>query len=277
MSDTAFYTREGSAYVPTGLGISPWNDRAQAGVAVAGLAVHLLEAVPDPVPMTTARLTIDILGAVPFQRLEPTVTIVREGKRVRMVEVELSAEGRAWVRARALRSRTADSPERRVPLTRPLPEQSNTSFGSAWADMVRINGDFRKPGPGAAWVRMKARVLADEPLQPLVALAMAADFGSGVAPTVAMSEWTFANVDISIHLTRPPEGEWLLLDATSESAGNGVGLIHNRLGDQHGMIGMASANASSGGHKMSGIGRERGVEGIRAFQEIQVMNLGTAV
>ncbi|HEX7858667.1 MAG TPA: aldehyde dehydrogenase family protein [Sphingobium sp.] len=36
----------------------------------------------------------------------------------------------------------------------------------------------------------------------------------------------------------------------------------------------ASGNASSGGHKLSGVGRERGVEGIRAFQEIQVLNLG---
>lgn len=40
---------------------------------------------------------------------------------------------------------------------------------------------------------------------------------------------------------------------------------------------MASANASSGGVKLSGIGRERGVEGIRAFQDVQVMNLGTAI
>lgn len=40
---------------------------------------------------------------------------------------------------------------------------------------------------------------------------------------------------------------------------------------------MGSANASSGGHKLSGIGRERGVEGIRAFQEIQCLNLGSAV
>ena len=38
-----------------------------------------------------------------------------------------------------------------------------------------------------------------------------------------------------------------------------------------------SPNASSGGHKMSGVGRERGIEGLRAFQEIQVMNLGTAI
>jgi aldehyde dehydrogenase (NAD+) len=40
---------------------------------------------------------------------------------------------------------------------------------------------------------------------------------------------------------------------------------------------LGSAYASSGGHKMSGIGRERGIEGIRAFQELQVLNLGTAV
>jgi aldehyde dehydrogenase (NAD+) len=40
---------------------------------------------------------------------------------------------------------------------------------------------------------------------------------------------------------------------------------------------LGSAYASSGGHKMSGVGRERGVEGIRAFQDVQVMNLGSAV
>jgi aldehyde dehydrogenase (NAD+) len=40
---------------------------------------------------------------------------------------------------------------------------------------------------------------------------------------------------------------------------------------------VASAMASSGGHKQSGLGRERGVEGIRAFQELQCLNLGTAV
>lgn len=40
---------------------------------------------------------------------------------------------------------------------------------------------------------------------------------------------------------------------------------------------LGSAYASSGGHKMSGVGRERGVEGIRAFQDVQVLNLGSAV
>ena len=39
----------------------------------------------------------------------------------------------------------------------------------------------------------------------------------------------------------------------------------------------SSPTASIGGHKMSGVGREKGIEGFRAFQEIQVMNLGSAV
>ena len=37
--------------------------------------------------------------------------------------------------------------------------------------------------------------------------------------------------------------------------------------------GFASAYASSGGHKHSGLGRERGVEGIRVYQEVQCLNL----
>jgi aldehyde dehydrogenase (NAD+) len=37
--------------------------------------------------------------------------------------------------------------------------------------------------------------------------------------------------------------------------------------------GMASAWASSGGWKLSGVGRERGVEGLRVYQQVQVLNV----
>jgi aldehyde dehydrogenase (NAD+) len=37
--------------------------------------------------------------------------------------------------------------------------------------------------------------------------------------------------------------------------------------------GMASAYASSGGWKSSGVGRERGVEGLRVYQQIQMLNI----
>jgi aldehyde dehydrogenase (NAD+) len=38
--------------------------------------------------------------------------------------------------------------------------------------------------------------------------------------------------------------------------------------------GMFSAYAPSGGYKQSGLGRERGVEGIRAFQEVKHLLIG---
>jgi aldehyde dehydrogenase (NAD+) len=37
--------------------------------------------------------------------------------------------------------------------------------------------------------------------------------------------------------------------------------------------GVFSARASSGGWRESGLGRERGIEGLRVYQQIQVMNL----
>ena len=38
--------------------------------------------------------------------------------------------------------------------------------------------------------------------------------------------------------------------------------------------GMFSAYAPSGGYKQSGLGRERGPDGIRAFQEVKHMAIG---
>jgi acyl-CoA reductase-like NAD-dependent aldehyde dehydrogenase len=38
--------------------------------------------------------------------------------------------------------------------------------------------------------------------------------------------------------------------------------------------GYTGAYASSGGHKQSGVGRERGVDGIRAFQQVKHLSIG---
>ena len=39
--------------------------------------------------------------------------------------------------------------------------------------------------------------------------------------------------------------------------------------------GVASAYASSGGQRMSGVGRERGIEGLRIYQQLSCLNLGS--
>lgn len=238
---TAFYQQQNGLYVPTGLGVSPWNGQSQNGVAVAGLAAHVLDQAPSPTQMLTARLTIDIQGAVPMIPLEGRVRPLREGRRLQLLEVELVAEDRVWLRATALRVRVLESPSITNPVSRSLPEPDEIEAAKQqrWVDSIRREGDFLQPGPGAQWVRFRADVVEGHPLSPLEAVAMLADFGSGAAPLLSVDEWSLANVDISVHLTRLPASEWLLIDAASESAGLGVGLTNSRIGDSQGMFAMA--------------------------------------
>lgn len=238
MTEAAFYTCEGDRFVPTGVGVSPWNGHSQNGVALAGLVAHGIDAVASPVPMHTARLTIDIMGAVPMEPLVTATRVLREGKRIQLIELELRAGDRAWVRASAVRMRTESSPAQESPPTRSFPETPpRHGHNTSWLEMKDVEGDFNVPGPGARWVRFSAPVVAGLPLSPLERIAMLADFGSGSAPLLPIREWTLANIDISIHLARLPRGEWLLIDSASESAGNGVGITHSRLSDREGLVG----------------------------------------
>ena len=236
----SFFVREGATYVPTGLGASPWTPDMLGGIPLAGLSAHVLDRVPAVEGTHIARLTIDILGAVPQQPLTPKVTILREGRRLQLVQVELLAGERCRVRTTGLRMRTIESPDHSLPLTRQFPDIADIkSNRSGWAETIAIEGDFDTPGPGARWVRITCPVVAGEPISPLECVAMVSDFGSGIGSIVSPVEWSFANVDISIHLTRRPRGEWLLIDSGSESAGNGIGIANSRLSDFDGIIGSA--------------------------------------
>ena len=66
------------------------------------------------------------------------------------------------------------------------------------------------------------------------------------APDISVSvalDWRrylFINVDLSVHLHRMPEGEWVCLDAVTLPEGNGVGIADTRLFDERGAIGRAA-------------------------------------
>lgn len=236
---TAFYVRDGDVYAPTGLGVSTWNPNAQLGSALSGLAAHLLEGVPTPVPMTPLRFTLDIHGAVPMVALTPVLRLPREGKRIQIAELALEADGRTWLRAALLRARTEPQPERIEPLTRPFPADLSIARRGIVSEMIRLQGDGRAVGPGAAWLRIVTPVIAGAPLTPLASVATAGDFGTSIAPIAPFDAWTAANLDVTLHLSRLPKDEWMLIDARNETAGNGVGMIHMRLGDRHSMFGTA--------------------------------------
>lgn len=234
----ALYVREGERFVPTGLGVSTWNPKAQGGAPVAALVGHLLSAIPSDIPMLPVRLTIDILGVVPMTALEPRIRATREGKRIQVWEIELVAAGRSVVRASMLRARIEGEGQDIVPLSHPFPEHAEP-LRRTMAETIFLDGDPETLGHNALWMRVIRPIVAGEPLVPLACVALAGDWGTTVSPPAALDEWTFANLDISLHLSRLPRSDWMLLDGASEVAGNGTGVAHIRMGDRLGMFGSA--------------------------------------
>ena len=68
-------------------------------------------------------------------------------------------------------------------------------------------------GPGRVWMRLRHPILPGEPTTPLVRLVATADFGNGVSAELPFDKYLFINADLTIHLWRAPQGEWIGLDA----------------------------------------------------------------
>ncbi len=61
----ALFRRDGDLYVPTDFARGPWSPDALHGGPVASLVAGAVEACEAPVPMHSARLTLDCCG--PFR------------------------------------------------------------------------------------------------------------------------------------------------------------------------------------------------------------------
>lgn len=235
-----FYMREGDAFVPSSLAASPWERGKQNGVGLGGLATFLIETIPSPVPMTVARLNIDILAAAPREDTFGRTRVLREGKRIQMVEAELVVADRVVARAVALRVRQEDTPPIPEANPHPAPEtlpnvdfMNSIAFGGTLETRL-VSGALREPGPGVLWVKFAHEHVEGTPLSPLVRAAVLGDFGGGLGSVLDVNAWTYANLDITLNLTRAPVGEWLLVDAATASAGNGVGRSDMILADTAG-------------------------------------------
>jgi hypothetical protein len=94
-------------------------------------------------------------------------------------------------------------------------------------------------GPAQVWMRLRRPLIAGQPASPVARLAAAADFGNGVSATLPFERYLFINADLTIHLQRPPRGEWIGLDARTLVRGGGTGLAESVLHDEQGAVGRA--------------------------------------
>jgi hypothetical protein len=90
------------------------------------------------------------------------------------------------------------------------------------------------------WSRVKYPLIAGEEITPLERLLVMTDAASGVSRILPWDEYLFVNVDVGIHLERPPHGEWMAMDAQTRIGDTGVGQCTSVLSDELGRVGTST-------------------------------------
>ena len=249
----ALFVRRGDEYVATELTQGPWNPEHQHGGPVCALLATVVDAVPSLVPMRCGRLTVDLMRTVPVAALRARAEVVREGKRVQLVEAVLDHDGVDVARASALRVRVGSTPDALTHPRRPdesPPRAPERHTGSALElaglpvpgfiraiDMDRVVGNHGEGAPAITWYRLRVPVIAGEETSPLARLAVFADFTSGSANFLPIAQWSSINADVSMNVLREPVGEWIAVDAVAHAAGDGIGHSRASFYDTEGFVG----------------------------------------
>jgi hypothetical protein len=246
----AIYRVEGNRVTTSPNAAGPWDPGMQHGSAPASLVVSAAEAIATPVPMRIARVTVDLMRPVPIAPLTLETEVLREGRKIQLCAVRLSAGGIAVVNATVLKVKlqaAALPPEAVVPaVTLPGPDQAREeqpSFSSspfvAGVSMRAALGRFGVPGPGAIWYRVDRPIVEGAAVSQAMRAVVAADFCNGTSAVLDFRQWTFLNADLTVSMAREPVGEWILLDAESWIGPDGAGLAMARLADERGYFGRA--------------------------------------
>jgi hypothetical protein len=262
----SFFVPDGQGFQPTELCRGPWDPDSQHAGPPAALIGHAIDALHSEIRGQVGRVTFEILRPVPLARLRVEARIARPGRSVEMVEAALRDEEGEVMIARAWRLRTTplelpSPPDGASAAVGPAPGKLDAGHVPPGPERGRdvdflptgqevgyhtameyrfVAGAFREPGPATAWMRMRHPLIEGEVDSPLTRVLIAADSGNGVSASLDWRRWLFVNVDLTVHLHRLPEGEWVCLDSVTLPEANGIGLADTALYDVHGPIGRSA-------------------------------------
>ncbi len=222
---------------------SPWGPDSQHGGPPAGLLARAIEGLSDAV---IGRFTMDLLGPVPVDDLAVSASILRPGRTVQLAAAELYdvARGRPVAMARAWLFPVSESgPDQESSAPTHGPEDGTrrerpTGWGGGYVDAVDwrwITGDLADPGPGVVWMR-PPDLVEGERVSPVQRLVTCADSASGVSAVFDPREWGFLNTELTVHVLRPPEGEWVCLDAETTLSSGAMGMAVSEVHDRRGLV-----------------------------------------
>lgn len=245
MTSPALFARDGDTFSANPEARSLWSEGQLHGGPVAGLLTWAALPLVGGPEWQVARITVDLFRPVPGAALRPEATLVRDGRRIRMVDSRLTSNGEEVVRAAVLALRIPDGiegdepgpalpPPERFPTAPPLAAGMPMAFHGAveWRHIVPTGGDDHP----ASWIRVPLPLLEGEEMQPVIRAALTADFVNALGNIGSRGKQRtgYINTDISLHLHRYPEGEWIAVEVVGRDAGPGIAtsaaVMHDRSG-----------------------------------------------
>ena len=249
MVDTFYRRIDPNRFESTPLTTGPWDPGSQHGGPPSALLARAVEQHRPRPDLMVARVTVEILRPVPVAELEVTAELLRPGRSVEMLGATVRAGGVEVARAsawRVLRTPAGTVPDRHQhpPV---LPDDGGLVLPPGWVDGYlsavewrTARGSFVDPGPAALWTRLRHPLVEDEEPTGLQRVMAVADSGNGASGELSLRQWLFINPELTVHLHRDPEGEWVCLDASTAISRGGVGLATSVLSDLGGPVGVGA-------------------------------------
>ena len=253
------FARDGKYFVPTPITRGPWMDTATHGGPPCALLAHAIESQRGDPDLFVSRITIDLFRPIPIKPLELKTNLAREGKRIKLVDAYIVADGVEVARASGLMLRknpgmsgeTTLSASRSIPPWESVPIKHFIDEPLEGVERYHAVMQVRRIDPPhqgasmAAWIRLPVTLMPETPLTPLERVGGLADFSSAMGMMSRGVRASFINADISIALHREPEGEWICLESAGRGDHDGISSSSVHLHDSRGLFGHAFANGMS--------------------------------
>jgi hypothetical protein len=237
-------------FSPTQYAQSHWGDDHLNGPAVVGLAARALEVkygLPEFMP---ARLTVDLFRAARGVPTTTKVALVRDGRRVRNSECDITQNGATVARAVLVQYRRGAPPRGQEWVSEP-----NFAFPAESDDlwMQIASGDAAGPdwSPAIAEHQNTERkqvvhrtidVVQGDVNSPFVRAVMAAE-ATSLVTNLGSAGVGYINGDLTVALARLPEDEWIGIQADSHWAADGISTGTATLFDKAGPFGSGLVTA----------------------------------
>ena len=224
----------------------PWTSDAQHGGPPAALLAWAVEELAEAEGKVVGRFTMELWGPVPLTTLRVSAHVVRPGRSVTLARAELVDVTRERVVATAqvwLFPETSGGPQEPSGALLHGPEDGvrharPITWSGGYLDAIDwrwITGAVDEPGPGVVWMHTPDLV-EGRTISPVQRLLSCVDSASGAGAVLDVAQWAFLNTDLTVHVLRPPVGEWVCLDAETTLGPGSVGIATSAVYDELGLV-----------------------------------------